>query len=253
MTDGYLDLPLERDLLNAAGMLGFAPNPRGPVDLDMLGAFVTTPISLAPRTPAESRCLVPFAGGFLLHTGLANPGLRAAVQRYAQRWENSPIPVIAHLLASTASEIDQMARRLEDVDGVAGLEVGLAPRVDPAAAAELARAALGELPVIVAVPLDRVLDLGPDLRAAGLETISLAPPRGTLLDAEGGLVSGRLYGPALLPAALSAVQAACRLGFRVIGAGGVYQPEDVVAMREAGAFAVQLDSVLWKGLNWPVV
>ncbi|HVP41498.1 MAG TPA: hypothetical protein VMS95_06065 [Candidatus Krumholzibacteriaceae bacterium] len=249
MTEDYLDIPLETDLLNAAGMLGFAPNPRGPVGLNILGAFVTAPVSLTPRTPAESRCLIPFPGGFLLHTGLPNPGLRAVIQRYAQRWAASPLPVIVHLLTNTPPETAQMVHRLEEVEGVAGIEVGLAPQVDPAVAAGLARAAQGELPVILSVPLDRVIDLSPDLRAAGVSTISLAPPRGTLPGRDGRLLSGRLYGPALLPAALKAVQCARQAGFRVIGAGGVYSPADAEAMRAAGAFAIQLDTVLWKGMD----
>src|SRR5512146_1143254 len=117
MTGETFDLPLDKYLLNAAGMLGFAPHPRGPVDLGLFGAFVTSPVSLTPRTPAESRCLLPFPGGFQLHTGLPNPGLRAVVQRCALRWASASLPVIVHLLAAAPSEVSQMVRRLEEVDG----------------------------------------------------------------------------------------------------------------------------------------
>ena len=73
------DLAFRTPLMNAAGALGFIPNRRAPFDLGCLGAFVTNPISLSPRQPAENRVILPFAGGFLLHTGLPNPGLRAAL------------------------------------------------------------------------------------------------------------------------------------------------------------------------------
>ncbi|HEY3344724.1 MAG TPA: hypothetical protein VGJ97_07340, partial [Anaerolineaceae bacterium] len=92
-------LPLRSPILNAAGTLGFAPNPRGSVDLACLGAFVTNPISLKPRHPAAARCLLPFPGGFLLHSGFPNPGFRKAVDQYAGRWAKSPLPVIVHLMA----------------------------------------------------------------------------------------------------------------------------------------------------------
>jgi dihydroorotate dehydrogenase len=36
-------------------------------------------------------------------------------------------------------------------------------------------------------------------------------------------------------------------GVPVIGGGGVYKQEQVEAMKEAGALAVQLDAVLWRG------
>ena len=46
------DLTFSAPLLNAAGSLGFAPDPNGPVDLSRFGAFITNPISLRPRLPA---------------------------------------------------------------------------------------------------------------------------------------------------------------------------------------------------------
>ena len=61
------------------------------------------------------------------------------------------------------------------------------------------------------------------------------------------MVHGRLYGPAALPSSLNAVVEACRSGLPVIGAGGVYRPADLEAMFAAGAAAVQLDAVLWRG------
>jgi dihydroorotate dehydrogenase (NAD+) catalytic subunit len=233
--------------MNAAGMLGFAPPSRGPVTPDALGAFVTHPISLAPRTPADRRYVMPFAGGFLLHSGLPNPGLRAVIQRYAARWAASPIPVVVHLLASTAEEAATMVRRLEGMEGVAAVELGLPPGASASQAVDLALAAYGELPLVVCLPPEAVEGLAPALRSAGVFAISLAAPRGTLIGPGGKPVSGRLYGPAVLPFALAAVQAAHRAGFQVIGAGGIYRREQVDAMLQAGAWAVQLDGILWQG------
>ena len=64
---------------------------------------------------------------------------------------------------------------------------------------------------------------------------------------DSALIHGRIYGPGIFPLALAAVRTIKDVGVPVIGAGGVYQPGDVDAMLSAGAIAVQLDSVLWRG------
>jgi dihydroorotate dehydrogenase (NAD+) catalytic subunit len=232
-------------LLNASGTLGFAPNPHGSVCLDGLGAFVTNPVSLAPRTPAEQRCALDYPVGFLLHTGLPNPGLHAVLRQYAPRWARSPIPVILSLLADDPFELARMVAEIESIEPVAALEIGLPPHGQTAAALDLLRAAAGELPVIALVPPERLRELGPSLAAAGANAVSLAAPRGALQNESGEWVEGRLYGSALLPQALAAVRTAREYGLPVIGGGGVYTRAAVDLMLRAGASAVQLDSVLW--------
>jgi dihydroorotate dehydrogenase (NAD+) catalytic subunit len=240
------DLPLRTPLLNAAGSLGFAPDPRGPVNLGRLGAFFTNPVSLAPRTPAHGQRCLPFAGGFLLHTGYPNPGLNAVIRRHARRWVSASLPVVVHLLPQQVEEVSRMLERLEDVEGVAGYELGLPTELDAASVAAFVRAAAGERPVIARLPLARAAGLAGAAAQAGAVAVSLAPPRGAL-PAQDGLVHGRLYGPALLPLALEVVSAIARQGIAVIGAGGLYRQEDVNAMLSAGAAAVQLDAVFWRG------
>ena len=61
------------------------------------------------------------------------------------------------------------------------------------------------------------------------------------------MVEGRLYGPALFPQALAGVRGLAQAGVPVIGAGGVYSQAQAQAMLAAGALAVQLDAVLWRG------
>ncbi len=239
------DLSLAKPLMNAAGFLGFAPEARGAVDISGLGAFVTNPISRRPRTPARGPRCVPFAGGFLLHTGLPNPGLSAVIRKAGRKWARSPVPVIVHLLALETGELAEMIYRLEGIEGVMGIEIGLPPEADDNAVFDFTQAAAGELPVIVRLPLEDCDRLASVAMEAGASAVSLSAPRG-LLPGEGGqLVAGRLYGPALFPLALRAVERVAGLGLPVIGAGGVYRAADVAAMLEAGALAVQVDARLW--------
>jgi dihydroorotate dehydrogenase len=110
---------------------------------------------------------------------------------------------------------------------------------------------VGELPLIVRVPMERAGELTQALVESPLTAVSLAPPRGTLIDQHGGTVRGRLFGPAVFPLALANVQEAVESGVPVIAAGGVYEPWQAEAFLEAGAIGVQLDAVLWS-LGWQV-
>jgi dihydroorotate dehydrogenase len=243
------DLEISPPLMNAAGSLGFVPESSGPTDLSHLGAFITNPISYQRRTPARRRTCQPYPGGYLLHSGYPNPGLRAAIKRYAARWARSPIPIIVHLLAENVDSIGRMVSHLEELEGVMGIELGLPPAVDHQSAQELVQAALGELPLIVRLPLEKAGVYAQQLSDYPVSAISLGPPRGALHDSQGQSVHGRLYGPSIYPQTLASVQETISIGVPVIAGGGVFQQAQVEALIEAGAIAVQLDAVLWS-LGW---
>jgi dihydroorotate dehydrogenase (NAD+) catalytic subunit len=236
------DLYLDKALMNAAGTLGFAPDPRGPLDLSQLGAFVTNPISRAHRTPARGKRFRPYPGGFVLHSGLPNPGLNAVIRHNRARWARAKVPVIVHLLAMDAASLASMIERLEGIESVMAVEIGLPPEVDPNSAFDFTQAAIGELPAIVRLPLEGAEELAGVVIDAGASAVSLGAPRGKLPG-----INGRMYGPGVFPLALRTVEKLAVFGIPVIGAGGVYQQGDVDAMLGAGAFAVQLDAVLWRG------
>jgi dihydroorotate dehydrogenase (NAD+) catalytic subunit len=233
--------------MNAAGFLGFAPGLRGPTAISQMGAFITNPICPSARSPAHSPRFLSFPGGFLLHTGYPNPGLVSAIRRYARQWARSPLPVLVHLLAQKTGEVAEMVRKLESLEGVAGFEIGLPAEADAGLVHDFARAAAGELPVVMRLPLEHAAGLADRFAQTHLAAVSLAPPRGALPRPDGGVLQGRLYGRALFPQALAAVQALARRGVPVIGSGGIYTPAQAEAMLQAGAIAVQLDAVLWRG------
>lgn len=250
------DLFFLTPLMNAAGMLGFFPDPHAALDFSRLGAFITNPISRLPRTPANGTRYMLYPGGFLLHTGLPNPGLSQAIRRYGRYWASASLPVIVHLLAQNPDELAWMVERVERVEGVMGIEVGLPPDADTAQVARFAQAALGELPVLVRVPLGESVAMGQAVMDAGASAVSLAAPRGTLTPSPtggGGAISGRLYGPAVFPLALRAVQMLTDAGISVVGAGGVRSASDVESMLKAGASAVQVGVSLWKNAHIPGV
>lgn len=240
-------LDFAKPLMNAAGMLGFAPDTRLPLNWEEFGAFVTNPLSLRPRRPAVEPALVDYPGGFLLHSGLPNPGFSQALKQHAAKWARASLPVIVHLMADRPEETQRMARQLENLENVMAVELGFAPLLADDIIILAVEMSAGELPLIVNLPWEQVMRLGPRAMAAGAEAVSLAAPRGSLAAAGGGLVSGRLFGPALLAQSLLLISEAARSGMPIIGGRGVYAKEDASAMLAAGALAVQVDAVLWRG------
>lgn len=241
------ELRLAGPWINAAGTLGFTPGARLPWDSAQMGAFVTDPISARPRTPAHPPRMARFPGGVLIHTGLPNPGLARAIRRFGVGWARSPVPVIVHVLAEGPDEAARAARRLEEVEGVSALELGLLSEYSPEMVTEIVRATVGELPIWARLPVDHGLALAQAAMAAGASAVSLGPPRGALPGRGQEPLTGRLYGPAVYPLSLARVRLLAGAGITVIGAGGVYRRDQAEAMRTAGAQAVQLDVVLWRG------
>lgn len=257
-------LAFANPILNASGILGFADEARGWVALPRLGAFVTNALTYEPRTSAHPPNAVPLPNGVLIHTGLPNPGVRAAIRKWNHEWARLGPPVIVHLAATTPDEVRRSLEHLEQAEGVSGVELGFRDDVSAAEAQALIRAALGGPPLVVRVPLARAVELcevaaraeadavtvSAPIRASppGLLSIPLSEGEGKPQEkAEKRKWSGRLYSPECFPAALEAVRAVASqdLGLPIIGAGGIFSIENARAMLEAGAVAVQLDAVLW--------
>src|SRR5215213_9446110 len=198
------DLYFSKPLMNAAGSLGFAPESRAGIALDEFGAFVTNPLSLRPRLPAAKPELIEYPGGFLLHTGLPNPGFNAGLKKYSAKWLRSNLPVIVHLMADRPEETQKMIRSLETQENVMAVELGFAPLLANDIILLTLEMCSGELPLIFSLPIEQVLSLGPRLIQQGAQAISIAAPRGALpLSADAtstqraGVITGRLYGASL--------------------------------------------------------
>ncbi len=246
LSSGKREVVVDPPLMNAAGSLGFSNEPNSLVDLAQLGAFVTHPVSPAARAAASGIRLIRFPGGYLLHTGWPNPGFASTVRRERRRWASLPRPVILHLLATEPASVANVVRRAEAVEEIAAIELGLGEADSSLARDLVAAATRGELPVLAHLPLTTSDETIAAAATAGAAAIVLGPPRGTLMTDAGTLVRGRLYGPAILPLAIRAVERACQaVTIPVVGSGGVYAADHVQALLSAGAAAVQLDSILW--------
>jgi dihydroorotate dehydrogenase (NAD+) catalytic subunit len=241
------DLYFSKPIMNAAGSLGFAPDPRTGIDLDSFGAFVTNPISLRPRMPTAQPALIEFPGGFLLHSGLPNSGFPAVIKKHEARWNRAEMPIIVNLMADRPEETMRMVQMLEGIENVMAVELGFAPLLSDDIFLLNLEMCAGEIPLIFSLPAEQVLSLGPRLIQEGAAAISIACPRGALVapSDKNELTTGRLYGQSLFPRSLDIVHSAAKIGIPIIGAGGVWTEQDAADMLSAGAMAVETDASLW--------
>lgn len=243
-------LIIDTPVMPAAGTFGFGDAYRNIVQIDKLGAIVTNPVTYKAWHPASGTRVIPLDAGVLVHTGLPNRGISKTLAQYRLAWDKLPIPVIMHIVATTPQEVSRCASRIEAEQVVAAIELGLNDDTTPHEAQELVHAAIKqtEKPVLVRLPMQDAYELaGPVVEAGAGALVVCAPPRGTARDPYSGvLVPGRIYGPLVKPMALRLVgQLASRIDLPIIGAGGIHSPQDARDFLEAGARAVQVDSVTW--------
>lgn len=248
---GKTPLVVENPVMPASGTFGFdGAAYRDLIDLTKIGAIVTNPVTWRPRHAAHGPRVVPLPSGVLVHTGLPNPGISRLIKHYGSRWARSLAPVIVHVVATNPAEVAHCAGALERCEGVSGIELGLHDQAVPEEIAQILKAALEstQLPLLVCVPLYSAVESARAAQEAGAGGLVVAAaPRGTARDPETGrLVGGRVYGPWLKPQALRAVGQVARMAtVPVIGSGGIHSPDDARDFIEAGASAVQIDTVTW--------
>lgn len=245
---GKHTLIIEHPVMPMAGTAGFGDEYAGLLDLTAFGALVTNPVTTAPRSPANGARVIPLAAGALVHTGLPNPGLRSVLSEHVEVWARLTIPIIVHFAPVSLEDLRRALGKLDEAEHVAGVEIGLEDEIPQAEAVALTReAARAEKPALIRLPFGAPMDMVRAVADAGADALVLsAPPRGTARDAGGRLVTGRILGPMNHPLALRHVgQAAQISNAPVIAAGGIHSAAGAQDFLDAGAVAVQLDSLVW--------
>lgn len=244
---GQMEFP--KGLINAPGMLGFAPEKKKKDWWAVLDAFVTKPISYRPRKAIGSLEVMTFPEGKLLNSSYPNPGFSRILRDYGGHWANAEIPIIVTLIEEDPSRLKKMIRRIEEVDNVMATELILGEDYSAQLVKDLCAASLGELPSIANISGENALAIANEALNAGATAISLGPSTHSIPNKEGSLIEGKLYGPGNFPKALSISKQMAEAGIPIIGGGGVFKAHQAKAMLDAGAIGVQLDTVLWKA-DW---
>ncbi len=244
MTDSdRVPLDLSHHWMNQAGTLGYSPMAS---DVQNTTVFVTNPVSPRARVPSTDRNLIPFPGGFLLHTGLPNAGWNSIRRKYAEHWAQSTIPIWVHVFSQDPDELKRLVRDCEELEGVAAIELGLPPACPRDWMQQLVHAARGELPLVVNIPLGEDHSLFRNM-PDDVSAITLGAPRGSLPANEGHkVIHGRLHGPGLFPLLLEGLINLKQVDIPVI-LGGICNRQDAKTALRCGAAAVQMDRLCWSG------
>jgi dihydroorotate dehydrogenase (NAD+) catalytic subunit len=126
------------------------------------------------------------------------------------------------------------------------LEIGLEQSSPEEIQAVLNSAGQCQLPLLARLPLGIDQELISAAIEAGVNALVLGPPRGSLLNARGEIISGRLYGPAIFPLAIKALENLVQaIAIPVILGCGIFSAEHLLTALKAGAAGVQLDTILW--------
>ncbi len=258
-------LVLSNPVMIASGVAGYDTEYAEIAGIQKLGAIVCKGTTLKPRKGNRQPRLVETARGLLNSIGLENIGVDAVIKEKAPVWAKWRVPVIVNVAGETMDEYVAVARKLEGVPGISGIELniscpnvsggGLEFGVAPDLAAEVTSAvkAVTRLPVIVKLSpnVTDIKEIALAVEEAGADAISLINTlRGMAIDIVQrkprlGNIAGGLSGPAIKPVALYMVyQVAKVVHIPVIGCGGICCAEDALEFIMAGATAVQVGTAV---------
>lgn len=254
-------IPLKNPVIAASGTFAYGIEFEKIVDLNKLGGIVVKGLSREPMDGNAPPRVWEAEGGMMNSIGLQNIGVRAFVAEKLPALRRFNTPVFANIFGYAIEDYVEVARVLEDHEGLAGYELnvscpntkhgGIFFSSDPVLLGEITSAVrkVTKRPLIVKLS-PNVASIEPLAKAAedaGADAISLINTvLGLAIDARTrkprlGAGFGGLSGPAVKPIALRLVyQTAKKVKVPVIGLGGVASGEDAAEFIVAGATAVQV-------------
>jgi dihydroorotate dehydrogenase (NAD+) catalytic subunit len=251
-----IGLSLPNPVMIASGCGGYGNAYQQVLDLSAFGAIVTNPITLRPRRGPNQPRVVETKGGFILHVGEQNLGVKRVIQQYQSVWTHLGSLLIVHLPADEPDDLRRTARALSSLETpqgqtvIAAVELGIPPLAEPQ---DLVRwvAAVQEgspLPLLVKLPVSAPIEMAEAVANVHADALVIgAPPTGTAPAPTGaGVIAGQLFGPALHSLALRQLcLVKSWVDLPLVAAGGIHTLAEVQAFLQAGAAAVQLDSLLF--------
>lgn len=254
-------LTLKNPFINASGTFGYAVEYADFVDVAALGGVSVKGISLEPRPGNAPPRTVETSAGMLNSIGLANIGIDAFINDTMPRLRELGVTVIVNTFATSIEDFVELARRFDEVAGVAALELniscpnvhagGMHFGVSGAAAGEVTAAvrAVTGLPLMVKLSPEAgdICEVARAVEAAGADMITMINTiRGMVIDVDRrrpmlGQKMGGMSGPALKPLALRMVyEVYQQVQIPIIGMGGIGSVRDALEFLMAGASAVQV-------------
>ncbi len=259
--------------MTASGTFGYGTEYSHVFDIQKLGAIVCKGTTLEPREGNWQPRLIETASGLLNSIGLQNIGVKALIKEKVPLWANWRVPVIVNIAGETADEYAQVAKELEGVAGISGIEINIScPNVKAGGAefganAESASTVTSAVKSVTSLPVmvkltpntSNISKVAMAVAEAGADAISLINTvKGMAIDITTrrpllGNETGGLSGPAIKPIALSMVyEAAGVVDIPIVGCGGITTAKDAIEFIMAGASAIQVGTASFANPRAPL-
>jgi dihydroorotate dehydrogenase (NAD+) catalytic subunit len=253
-------IPLKNPVMTASGTFGYGDEFSSFFDLNALGAIIVKTVTMHPRPGNVPPRIAETPGGMLNSIGLQNVGIDLFLKQKLPFLRTLTTPLLVNIAGKSVEEFADLAKRLSDAEGVAGIEVNIScPNVaggldfgtDPRLTYEVVRSVRQATPLPVIPKLSpNVTDVTVIARAAadaGADALSLINTIvGMVIDLDSRRpklpgATGGLSGPAIRPVAVRMVwEVAQVVKTPIIGIGGIMTGNDAVEFLLAGATAVQV-------------
>lgn len=253
-------LCLKTPVMNAAGCFG-AHDFSDFLDLNALGAYVTKSITKEPWNGSEPPRIVEVTHGIVHSIGLHNKGIDLFTKTSLAFVKNFDLPVIVSIAGKTVSEYVEIAKILDQTQGIHAIEINVSCASAGDGSMEFGKNAGKTREVVQSVreatSLPLITKLSPNVtdiveiakaaQEAGTDALCLINAvHAMAIDLKErkpvlGNITGGLSGPAIKPIALHMVwQVSHQVDIPVIGVGGITNTEDALEFFIAGASAIQV-------------
>lgn len=254
-------IKLKNPVTAASGTFGYGLEFQQFYDIQALGGIMVKGTTLEPRAGNPPPRIMETAAGMLNSVGLENPGVDHVIEVIMPQLRDLDLAVMINVSGNTVEEYGLIAEKLDQVKGVAGLEIniscpnvkagGMAFGTYPHEAAKVVREVREKtkLPLIVKLSpnVTDIVEIAKSVAAVGADAISLI---NTLLAMAIDInkqkpifnnIFAGLSGPAIKPIALRMVwQVSQAVKLPVIGMGGITSAADAIEFMLAGASAVSI-------------
>jgi dihydroorotate dehydrogenase (NAD+) catalytic subunit len=266
-------LRLINPVMTASGTFGYGMEYEHLFDIQKLGAIVCKGTAHEPWEGNPQPRIAETDNGMLNSIGLQGIGVDALIKEKTHVWAGWQVPVIVNIVGRTIDNYTDVARKLDKVPGVAGLEINIScPNVkeggaefgsSPETAGKVTAAVrkATTLPIIVKLTPNtgEIVRIAQATAAAGADALCLINTvKGMAINIKTrkpllGNTYGGLSGPAIKPVALYMVyQVFKAVNIPIVGCGGITNANDAIEFFMAGATAIEVGTASFMNPRAPM-